>query len=437
MAESKELSLFELNSIVKDVLHQCMPDRYWVRAELSDVRQVPAGHCYLEFIEKDSRGNQIIARARGNIWGVRWSLLRPMFETQTGETFHSGLKVLVQVTVEFHEAFGYSLVVNDIDPSYTMGDMMRQRREILQRLENEGVKDMNQLLQMPSKAQRIAVISSASAAGYGDFMDQLENNPMGYKFYTHLFPAVMQGQQAEKSIIAALDHINEYQDLFDVVVIIRGGGATSDLSCFDNYNLASNVAQFPLPVITGIGHDRDKTVLDLVANTSVKTPTAVAEFLLSKVNEVYLVLSHLQDKVRSLVEAYSQKEKEHLASLTESVPHIIKLRLTNEKSQLQRLSSRIAELSRGTMSRQQTRLELLKERIRSGITSRLSYEQQHLEHIGNKVELLSPENLLRKGYTLTICNGQVVKSVSQLKKGDEIITVFADGEAKSVVKIKS
>lgn len=250
--------------------------------ELSDVRSNTTGHCYLEFVQKDPRSNNLVAKARGMIWSNIYRLLKPYFEETTGQLFASGIKVLVKVTVQFHELYGYSLTVLDIDPAYTLGDMARRRREILMQLEEEGVLTLNKELEMPVLPQRIAVISSATAAGYGDFCHQLQHNSGGFFFYTELFPALMQGNQVEESVLAALDRINDRVNEFDVVVIIRGGGATSDLSGFDTYLLAAACAQFPLPVITGIGHERDDTVLDSVAHTRVKTPTAAAELLIHR-----------------------------------------------------------------------------------------------------------------------------------------------------------
>ena len=233
------LSLYELNALVRRSLEQCLPDEYWVQAELSDVRTNSTGHCYLEFVQKDPRSNNLIAKARGTIWANIYRLLKPYFEESTGQLFTSGIKVLVKVTVAFHELYGYSLTVQDIDPTYTLGDMARRRREILRQLEEEGVLTLNKELEMPLLPQRIAVISSATAAGYGDFCHQLQHNPRGFYFRTELFPALMQGNQVEESVLAALDAVNARVDEFDVVVIIRGGGATSDLSGFDTYLLAA------------------------------------------------------------------------------------------------------------------------------------------------------------------------------------------------------
>ena len=232
------LSLYDLNALVRRSLEQCLPDEYWVQAELSDVRTNSTGHCYLEFIQKDSRSNNLIAKARGTIWANVYRLLKPYFEESTGQAFVSGIKVLVQVTVSFHELYGYSLTVQDIDPTYTLGDMARRRREILKQLEEEGVLTLNKELEMPVLPQRIAVVSSPTAAGYGDFCHQLKNNSRGFFFHTELFPALMQGDRVEESVLSALDAILNRQEDFDAVVIIRGGGATSDLSGFDTSNVA-------------------------------------------------------------------------------------------------------------------------------------------------------------------------------------------------------
>lgn len=299
--EQQALSLHELNGLVKRSVRTCLPDTYWVQAELSDVRSNYSGHCYLEFVQKDASGNNLIAKARGTIWSNIFKMLKPYFEQETGQAFTSGIKVLVEVSVEFHELYGYSLTVLDIDPTYTVGDMERKRREILRQLEEEGVIDLNKELEMPMLPQRVAVISSATAAGYGDFCNQLVNNPRGYGFHTELFPAIMQGERVEETVIAALNAIYERMEAFDVVVIIRGGGATSDLSGFDTYELAANCAQFPLPIITGIGHERDDTVLDKVAHTRVKTPTAAAEYLIARMDKCADALDEMSARLTESV----------------------------------------------------------------------------------------------------------------------------------------
>lgn len=410
--EKAPLSLYELNALVKRALNESLPEAYWIQAELSDVRSNPTGHCYLEFVQKDSRGNNLIAKARGTIWANVFRMLKPYFEESTGQAFVSGIKVMVQVTVEFHELYGYSLTVTDIDPTYTLGDMARKRREILKQLEEEGVLTLNKELEMPMLAQRIAVISSASAAGYGDFCRQLEENPYGFMFYPHLFPALMQGNQVEESVIAALNAVNDYRDNFDVVVIIRGGGATSDLSGFDTYLLAANCAQFPLPIITGIGHERDDTVLDSIAHTRVKTPTAAAQFLITHMHEAAQSLEELSQTLISLVSARMEKEHSRLANLTNRLPLVIKNRTTRE----------------GYL------LEQLIQRIHVGIARNLTDKKHRLMLLEQRVNDASPERLLKRGYSLTFKDGKTVTDSAQLKLGDIITTRLAKGEVRSEVK---
>lgn len=326
--KQEALTLFDLNALVRRSLEQCLPDEYWIQAELSDVRSNSTGHCYLEFIQKDPRSNNLIAKARGMIWSNIFRLLKPYFEEATGQMFGSGIKVLVKVTVQFHELYGYSLTVLDIDPTYTLGDMARRRREILQQLEEEGVLTLNKELEMPLLPQRIAVISSATAAGYGDFCHQLQHNSRGFFFYTELFPAMMQGNQVEESVLSALDRVNARLGDFDVVVIIRGGGATSDLSGFDTYLLAAACAQFPLPIITGIGHERDDTVLDSVAHTRVKTPTAAAELLINRMDEAADQLEYLSTRLREGASAFLERESGRLLSCQARIPALVVHRLS-------------------------------------------------------------------------------------------------------------
>ena len=455
MEHSGELSLYQLNSIVKNAIKTCFPEKYWVKAELSDVRENYSGHCYLEFVEKDQKNNNIIARARGSIWANRWRLLKPYFENETGQPFADGIKVLVEVSVEFHELYGFNLIVNDIDPSYTLGDMARNRAEIIKKLSVEGILEMNKELQFAPVSNRIAVISSATAAGYEDFMNQLNNNEQYYMFYAHLFPAVMQGAQTAPSIISALNKIYEHIDLFDAVVIIRGGGATSELNSFDDYDLAANVAQFPIPVIVGIGHERDETVLDIVANTRVKTPTAAAEFLISQIDEEAELLSELEDLITSSITDKMEKEKQKLSFITEKLPMYIKQSLFKENSRLDMLRTQMVAFTKSKISKEENKLfvygknkpqlinKLLiskrmklafaKERIESAITSRLATETMKLNSLEKIVELTSPDNLVKKGYSVTLINGKVLKSVDEVGENDVITTLLSDGKLKSTV----
>ena len=405
------LSLYDLNALVRRSLEQCLPDEYWVQAELSDVRTNSTGHCYLEFIQKDPRSNNLIAKARGTIWANVYRLLKPYFEESTGQAFVSGIKVLVQVTVSFHELYGYSLTVQDIDPTYTLGDMARRRREILKQLEEEGVLTLNKELEMPVLPQRIAVVSSPTAAGYGDFCHQLKNNSRGFFFHTELFPALMQGDRVEESVLSALDAILNRQEDFDAVVIIRGGGATSDLSGFDTYLLAAACAQFPLPIITGIGHERDDTVLDSVAHTRVKTPTAAAEYLINcmdlAADELEVLISQLHESVRSRL----TEEHRKLISYRNRIPSAVVRRVSDAKLALLTTRKDISLAVQTLLSRQRHRLELLQQRLADA----------------------SPEKMLARGYSITLKDGKVVKNGDVLQLNDEIVTCLYQGEIVSIV----
>lgn len=408
---SSYLSLYELNRRVRSLLTQSLPDECWLQAELSEVHVNSAGHCYVEFVQKDARSNALVAKARGTIWSNIFRLLRPYFERETGQLFMAGIKVLVQVRVDFHELYGYSLVVTDIDPSYTVGDLVRKRREILRQLEEEGVLALNKELPLPAVPQRIAVISSSTAAGYGDFCNQLENNPYGFRFFPVLFPAIMQGDRAEASILEALDKIHLSVQKWDVVVIIRGGGATSDLSGFDTYLLAAACAQFPLPVITGIGHERDDTVLDLVAHTRVKTPTAAASFLVNRLREAADCLEVLSGSIYTYVQAKLEREKSRIDELARRLPGLVALQRVRQDQRLELLRQRMAIAIGGMFQNQKYKLQLLEQRVKG----------------------CDFQRILDRGFSMTLKDGHVVTEVSQLSPGDTIVTRLGNGEVTSQV----
>ncbi|HCO68388.1 MAG TPA: exodeoxyribonuclease VII large subunit [Dysgonomonas sp.] len=448
--ETPVLSLYELNGLVRGVLSNTFTERFWMRAETSDVRTNQSGHCYLEFIEKDENNRNIIARARGSIWSNVYRLLRAYFESETGQMFTSGLKVLVQVSVEFHELYGYSLNVHNIDPSYTLGDQARRRAAIIRQLEEEGVLTLNKELELPPVANRIAVISSPTAAGYEDFCNQLDNNADGFVFYARLFPAVMQGGRTEESIISALDRIYDHVDKFDAVVIIRGGGATSDLSSFDSYLLAANCAQFPLPVITGIGHERDDTVVDLVAHTRAKTPTAVAEYLIRRMQYTASELADIQDSIISSVQEIVLENKTNLDSLFARFSYITKDMTRDRMNTLLHYSEKLKNLSRIQLTENITAYEMIRrrfsfvlkdntreqrnllskysERLKNAPSKQIQEEKHILNSIGQYLDLVSPDNILKKGYTLTLKGLKIIKSSQEVQKGDRLITRFHDGE---------
>lgn len=411
MIRETSLSLFELNNRVHDAVAVGLPDAYWVHAELSSVNVNTNGHCFLELVQKDDRGNGLVAKAHATIWANRYRMLAPFFEQSTGMQLSKGISVLLQVKAEFHELYGFSYYVTDIDPTYTLGDMARRRREILQRLQNEGTLHLNKELALPMVPRRIAVVSSATAAGYGDFCRQLTANAYGFAFRTQLFAAVMQGDKVEASVIAALDAIAAQQDDWDVVVIIRGGGAVSDLAGFDTYDLASNCAQFPLPIITGIGHDRDETVLDVVAHTSVKTPTAVADFL---VECMAVAADHLQQDMNRLT-----------GGLT--------LRLTHEQQRLQQYTLRLPAACALRKTNEEHALERCSQRLTNALTLRLQEQRHKLELAVKVLEGASPERILKRGYSITLVNGHAVRNAADVQPDEVLLTRFADGEVYSKV----
>ncbi len=385
----KSLTLFELNSWVRNTLETHLSDSVWLQAELSEVRE-SRGHCYLAFVQKAADGNELVASASGVIWKSNWNIIRPYFERVTGRHLCAGMQVLVQVGVSFHELYGYKLIVTDIDPVYTIGDLARRRQEIMLRLEEEGVINMNREQLLPRLIRRVAVISSPSAAGWGDFRNQLLKNGFGFTFDVTLFQATMQGGDVESSIIGALNQIAGNLENWDVVVIIRGGGAAADLSGFDSLSLAENVAQFPLPIITGIGHERDDTVIDMVAHTRVKTPTAAAEFILSHQLGEWNLLCDLADRLNGGVEQY----------------------LVRERSRQDRVVLRMRMAAPQLVERYRHRLDMFQQ----------------------KIDDASPERLLKLGFSIARIGGKAVRSISQLSKDDVLEITFSDGKVESRIE---
>ena len=439
------LTLFELNALVRQTLELEMPDDYWVEAELSEVHEV-RGHCYMELIQKDDHNNTPVAKASAKCWASTWRLARPHFERVTGQQLHAGMKVLLKVSAQFHENYGFSWIVTDIDPTYTMGDMARKRQEIIRQLKEEGVFDLQKELQLPMFCQRIAVISSANAAGYGDFVNQLENNDYGFRFHTQLFPAVMQGEGVEQSVIAALNKIfarlkKEDSSLFtlhsslnfDCVVIIRGGGATSDLSGFDTLALAENVANFPLPVITGIGHERDESVLDMVSHTRVKTPTAAAAFLISNLKSVLDEIEDCEQRIHAKVKQRMDMEKIRLLNYAQKIPMLFSVVRTRQEALLGQLLVKMRSSIGYRLQDERHRLIVLQNNMQPLLYRKLTDERHLLDLLSQRLIGLDPNRLLKRGYSITLKNGRTVRDVSQLKEGDELETRFENGTVRSVV----
>ncbi len=471
----QKFTLFQLNQWIKDILDAAIPPVVWVVAEISELNENRSGHCYLELVERE--GNDTIARARAVIWSYTYRMLKPYFETTTGQLFSQGIKVLVQVSVEYHPLYGMSLIIKDIEPAYTIGDVALQRKEIIERLKAENIFYMNKELSLPLVPQVIAVISSKTAAGYQDFIDQLQNNSHGFKFYTRLFESYMQGTEAVPSIINSLEKIYEYENHFDAVAIIRGGGAAADLACFDNYDLAFHITQFPLPVITGIGHEKDDTIVDLVAHTRMKTPTAVAEFFISGAVRFYDILTELKENlvetagaaveskqlelknyavelenltndfignrikylikrgttVQNSVNRFSYKQEKKLGNVRHDLKSLILFKSHEAEKLISKKGSNLAGMINQIQSSKYHYLKHLAGQARYNANSYLTSQKERINLNEKAVRLLDPVNILKRGYTITYSKGKLVKSLDQIEVDDELETLFSDGKANSLI----
>ena len=438
---NETLTLFELNSLVRELIETQFDESYWVVGELSDV-STPAygGHFYGELVQKDELADRIIARARITCWARTYGMLRLRFQKESGETLRKGLQVRLLVKINFHEQYGYSLNVLDIDSTFTLGDLAKRRREILLQLEKDGILHDNQELPLPRLLRRIAVVSSATAAGYGDFCNQLEQNEYGFHFDVQLFPAVMQGEQVPESIISALEAILSSPEgevgkglPFDLVVIIRGGGASSDLSDFDSYELAACIAQYPLPVLTGIGHERDETVLDFVAHTRVKTPTAAAAFIIDHQAGEAALLDDLYQRITRSAEERILREKQRLERQQAVLPLLFANFFQGLWNRLVLASQRLTGNAIQRLEREPGRLLLLHQRLNSSSSHRIEREQHRLQLMKQRMDSLDPRLLLERGYSITTCGGKIVRSIEGLVEGDVLTTSIENGEIYSKV----
>lgn len=444
------ITLYELNSRIRQTLKENFDEAVWITAEITEIQLNRSGHCYLQLADKREDEENMVATARATIWAFTFRTLRPYFETMTGRPLAKGLKVMVLVEVVFHELYGFSLNIRDIDPTYTVGDLERKKREILARLESEGVIDMNRALEFPCLPKNVAVISSPTAAGLGDFMSQLQTNPQGYRFLVKLFPAVMQGEKTTDSVIAALERIYAYESLFDVVVIIRGGGSQTDLSCFDSYELALNVAQFPLPVIAGIGHERDETIVDRVAYMRVKTPTAAAAFLIEAFREQEEQLENWRNDFVAGVQELLHDEQTRQIKCVSDFKRFIQLLLTTHRSNLRWSSQRMEHAVETYLRHWQTCFEPLKIKIARRIDRLLDQQQGQLMQTEKRLPLLTarifsdhrkrlemaettmkyvdPRQVLERGYSITRLHGKALKSTAELSEGETVETELAGGK---------
>ena len=450
------IGLYQLNSLVKRELTNRFPDSFLVIAEIADVKENRSGHCYLELVEKREEDDAVIATARATIWAFTYRMLKPYFETTTGKSLQKGIKVLVRVEVVFHELYGYSLNIKDIDPTFTIGDLERKRKEIIDRLTQEGMIDMNRELEFPMLPKTVAIISSPTAAGYGDFVDQLHHNAYGYAFHTKLFPAIMQGEKTTESIIAALEKIYEYESFFDVVVIIRGGGSQTDLGSFDSYELAANVAQFPIPILAGIGHERDETIVDRVAYRSVKTPTAAAAFLIECFNEVNGVLEEAketlvretrrilqEEKTRQMVRItefkqftrlFLEGQANNLTLASRRVEHASRLLVQDRINGLGQLKMKVEGKIGALLERQRSRLEDMQKAVINKMIELFTANRYFLELAETKMKYVNPKNILEKGFSITRVNGKAVRETDGVKKGDVLETELFRGVIRSEIK---
>lgn len=430
---NKSLSLLELNSLVSELIETVMSRSYWVSAEVSEARE-NRGHLYLELIQKDDRANTPVARASAKCWRSSWSLIAPYFERTAGVKIRAGLHLLLQVHPQFHPQYGFSWIIDDINPEYTMGDMMRKRQEIIRQLKTEGVFDLQKELTLPIFSQRIAVISSSTAAGYGDFCNQLKKNEYALDFHTELFAAIMQGEGVGKSIISALNSINDRCDEFDCVVIIRGGGATADLSGFDTLDLAENVANFPLPIITGIGHERDESILDMISYKRVKTPTAAATFLIDHLLRVLTFIENARDDIRKLVQIRLQQEEIKLQRLSTNIPVLFSMVKTRYEMTLEAILRKLLQDMSKALSDETMILEKATARLLPAIERKRLQQVHHLELLTQRANAMNPNRMLRLGYSITYGKNGLLRDASSVLPGEELTTILENGKIVSVVK---
>ena len=454
----KAITLTALNQQISNVLHTELPSSYWVSAEISQVNLNKSGHCYLNLIDKDKDTLKIHTQIRGVIWSNKFRVLRPYFEQTTGHYFQEGIKVLIKVNVNYHILYGISLNITDIDPSYTLGDIARQRLDTIRKLEATGMMDMNKSTDFPVVFQNVAVISSASAAGYGDFINELTHNSYNYNIKHTLFDTYMQGEQTPKSVTNALDKIYKKIDKFDAVLIIRGGGSKTDLRAFDNYDIAINVMQSPIPITTGIGHEQDESITDMVAHTSLKTPTATAEFIIAH-NQLFesnfidlyeriidttqdllykhkLLLQDFSHKITSGVRKHIHKQNEllHKISTNTELQSILVINKKNRK--LADSTFKLKAQAPAQLREENQRISNMSHWLSNAPYSMLRHKKQDIERYQQLVRLANPVNILKRGYSISSINGKSLKSIKDIKEGSVLKTQLSDGELISVVEKK-
>lgn len=432
------ITLQEFNNRIKRLLADPSVMNCWVVAETTDVRINQ--HCYLQLLEKNSKTGATVAKIKAIIWGNQFRFLNARFKQVTGRDIGNDMKIMVCLSVNYSPQYGLTVVINDINPEFTLGDMERQRQEILNRLTQEGIIGQNKTVPVPPVLQRIAIVSAAGAAGYGDFMKQLTDNKYGVCFYPCLFQATMQGVKTVPTVLAALDKVEQNQHLFDCVVIIRGGGGTEELNSFDNYDLAHRVATFPLPVIVGIGHERDITVLDYVAGIRVKTPTAAAEHIILQAANALAHIGDLSNQVVSIARDYIARAKEQLSYYAGNLPIMAQRIIDTNTLRLQNFIQNIPLHVQRRIEGENAQLARQKDAIKNAVAQVKMKETMRLEALGDKIELLSPRKVMARGYTLTTCEGKIMTDAAQLEAGKLVTIHFRDGKVvagtQSVIKDK-
>lgn len=432
------ITLQEFNNRIKRLLADPSVMNCWVVAETTDVRINQ--HCYLQLLEKNPKTGATVAKIKAIIWGNQFRFLNAQFKQVTGRDIGNDMKIMVCLSVNYSPQYGLTVVINDINPEFTLGDMERQRQEILNRLTQEGIIGQNKTVPVPPVLQRIAIVSAAGAAGYGDFMKQLTDNKYGVCFYPCLFQATMQGVKTVPTVLAALDKVEQNQHLFDCVVIIRGGGGTEELNSFDNYDLARRVATFPLPVIVGIGHERDITVLDYVAGIRVKTPTAAAEHIILQAANALAHIGDLSNQVVSIARDYIARAKEQLSYYAGNLPIMAQRIIDTNTLRLQNFIQNIPLHVQRRIEGENAQLARQKDAIKNAVAQVKMKETMRLEALGDKIELLSPRKVMARGYTLTTCEGKIMTDAAQLEAGKLVTIHFRDGKVvagtQSVIKNK-
>lgn len=426
--DMEHLSLYELNKKISEALAKNLEPSYWVVAEIGQIQTNRKGHCYLELVEKED--DQIKAKTRATIWSYTYRNLSIWFEGITGQSLKTGMKILFNATIQYHEIYGFSLNIRDIDAQYTLGERAKKRQEIIEKLQEDGVFEMNKELRLPAVPQNIAVISSETAAGFGDFMDQIGGNDYGYEVEIELFNAVMQGEEAASSIIDAMHQVFENIGNFDLLVIIRGGGATLDLDCFDNYDLGSHVAQFPIPVITGIGHERDETITDLVAHTKMKTPTAVAEFIISGFRNFEIELLEKFNILSGKLDRALDEESQNLDQLLFRFQRSVQQKLNVQEIKLSKWIKNLHYGYQNALKVENQKLDDLKQSIKRS-PSLLIRNQTYLEYLEKEINVLDPQNVLKRGYSITTVNGKNVTLVKKIDKDTKMITLTSNRKIES------